>query len=290
MGPYGSGARWHYTIAIEHGDVALARWCLAHGANPTSVPARDSRLSKRTLYEDALVWGQTEIAQLLAQHGAARSELNADDAFMAAARRGDLASARKLAAQMPELAKANHVVHAAARENRAAMLQLLLELGASPDVAGPNNERPLHQAAYAGAEDTTRVLLDAGAEVDSRETRFGGTPLGWAVHADRAGTIALLAERSRDIWNHVYAGNVARVRAVLDAEPALVNATHGADGETPLMWYPSDDARALEIARICVTHGVDLSARNGAGEGLVAIAERRALYDTARFLREHGAA
>src|SRR5205085_4417833 len=57
MGPYGSGARWHYWIAIEQGDVELARWCLSHGAGPGAKPATDPRHSKRTLYEDALLWG-----------------------------------------------------------------------------------------------------------------------------------------------------------------------------------------------------------------------------------------
>jgi hypothetical protein len=38
QGGYGSGARWHLWVAIQHNDPELAEWCLTHGAGPNSGP------------------------------------------------------------------------------------------------------------------------------------------------------------------------------------------------------------------------------------------------------------
>ena len=71
MGGYGSGARWHLDIAVEHNDLSLAEWCLTHGANPNAAPGPQRRNRQRSLYEEALVRGHVEMAELLVRHGAA---------------------------------------------------------------------------------------------------------------------------------------------------------------------------------------------------------------------------
>jgi hypothetical protein len=42
----------------------------------------------------------------------------------------------------------------------------------------------LHHAVWSGSLDTVKVLIDAGANVDIRDTAYQGTPLGWAEHAE----------------------------------------------------------------------------------------------------------
>jgi hypothetical protein len=77
MGGYGSGAHWHLAIAIEHNDLALARWCLAHGANPNATPARGYDGETLLMYlppddeEKAMA-----VAELLLAHGAPKVEAN----------------------------------------------------------------------------------------------------------------------------------------------------------------------------------------------------------------------
>lgn len=71
MGGYGTGARWHLRIAVEHDDLELAEWCLTHGADPNAAPERDERFPQRSLYELALLQGRTAMAELLSRHGAA---------------------------------------------------------------------------------------------------------------------------------------------------------------------------------------------------------------------------
>jgi uncharacterized protein len=285
MGNYGSGARWHLWIAIEHGSIDLARWCLEHGASANAAPAADPRFSKRTLYEDALLFDRPQIAQLLAEHGAVPGELHGEDAFVAACRRRDAQSVRGIAAEHPEYVRSPKTMLAAAEKNRTDVIELLLELGASADVEGEHGERPLHAAAYAGAREATALLLSRTSDVDATETRYSTTPLGWAVYAGRQGTIDLLAARSRDVWNLVYIGDVARLRTVLEDDPSRAMGIHPADGETPLMWLPNDDARATEIVQLLLRCGADPSARDSNGRTAAETAERRGLDSAAAALR-----
>ena len=41
---------------------------------------------------------------------------------------------------------------------------------------------PLHHAVCSGSLETVQVLVDAGAELDTKDSAWGGTPLGWAEH------------------------------------------------------------------------------------------------------------
>src|SRR6185503_13043870 len=103
-GGYGTGARWFLEIAVEHNDVALAEWCLAHGANPNTAPGAQRRNRQRPLYEDAIFRGHTEVAELLVRHGATRSSmaLNPIQTLVAACLRGDKAAIRDEIAKHPE--------------------------------------------------------------------------------------------------------------------------------------------------------------------------------------------
>jgi ankyrin repeat protein len=285
MGRYGSGARWHYWIAIEHDDLPLATWCAEHGATPNAAPADDPRFSKRSLYQDALFFDRPAIADLLARHGATRAPLTGEDAFLAACRRGDRAEAARLVAADSHVLISTRALEAAARENRANMLALLMELGADPNATDVHAPTALHTAAYHGSVDAAKFLIERGAQVDAVEMAYQATPLGWAIHAGRRDTIALLARHSRDVHNLVYSGNLARVRAVLDESPELVAKRSSRDDETPLMWLPNDDARAAELAQLLIDHGADPGATNRSGKSAAAIAEQRQLDRAANVIR-----
>jgi peptide-methionine (S)-S-oxide reductase len=41
---------------------------------------------------------------------------------------------------------------------------------------------PLHHAVCSGSLEAVQVLVDAGAKLDTKDTAWGGTPLGWAEH------------------------------------------------------------------------------------------------------------
>lgn len=287
MGGYGNGARWHLDIAIRRHDLPLAAWCLAHGADPNAAPARSTMFPQYSLYETAVRAGATEIAALLAQHGATVVPVRLDPvaALASAAMRLDRGEVARLLAAEPRLAAAPHPMLHAAEANRADVVAVLLDAGMSPEVEDRRGFRPLHAAAYRNALDVAQLLLARGAEVDPVERAHGGTPLGHAVYAGHEPMIDLLAARSRDLGRLVVTGRVERVRAVLAEQPERVRARPGV--ASPLLWLPTDhEARAIEIARLLLEHGADPGARTEEGQTAAERAESVGMYDLARVLRD----
>jgi hypothetical protein len=77
----------------------------------------------------------------------------------------------------------------AALNGKAEAVGLALELGADRDAPSADlyaHGTPLHHAVYSGSAAAVRVLVEAGAELNRRDTVYGGTPLGWAEHGKQA--------------------------------------------------------------------------------------------------------
>jgi len=288
MGNYGNGARWHLDIALEHDDLELAAWCLDHGADPNAAPATDRRFPRGSLLEEALKRSSLAIARLLEQHGAKMPEdiaMAPLEHFTAAAVRLHRPEAVAFARSHPEVLRSATALHLAAERNRADVVRLLLELGVPPSLSHPeqSGEHALHTAAYWGSVEVAKLLIAHGAEVDPRESRFGATPLGFAVWAERPGMIELLGTVSRDVWNLSFTGQVARLRELLEAEPALARSAH-ADGETPIMRLTPDEPKAMEIVRLFLAHGADAAARNADGRTAADLATLRGMNEVASLL------
>ncbi|HEU4628481.1 MAG TPA: ankyrin repeat domain-containing protein [Gemmatimonadaceae bacterium] len=286
MGPYGSGARWHLQIALDHDDLALADWVLAHGASPNAAPARDPRLPQRSLHEEAVRRGQTALAELLVRHGATPSGAVADDesAFVAACLHLDRDEAARLARAHPEYLRRITAVVAAARQDRAEVMQLLLDLGMSTEVEDGERRRPLHIAAMRDAPRMAALLIARGAGIDPVEATWHNTPLDFAVYHQLPRIIELLAPHSRDVWNLAFTGHVARLREVLAAAPELARVANANDA-TPLYWLPDDEARAAEVVALFLAHGADPATRRKDGATAADVASRRGLDAAAALLR-----
>ena len=290
MGGYGTGARYLLENAIKKGDVALVEWLLSHGANPNAAPARDPRWSMRSLYEEAVHRGATEIAELLARHGAMRTEIvrSAEDAFADACFRLDRAAAERMVAEHPEWRRSPRVMRMAAHRDRADVVALLLDLGVSPDVPDPSDgqQRPLHVAASAEALQVMELLIARGAEIDAKETNWGASPIGIASWGRRMRSLERLSQVSRNAWVLAREGYVERLREVLAEDPSRARATYG-DGESLLTGLPDDEATAAEITRLLLAHGADPSLRNRKSETAADRAERRGLAEAAALMRAH---
>ncbi|MBC7789204.1 MAG: ankyrin repeat domain-containing protein [Anaerolineae bacterium] len=286
MGGYGNGARWHLGIAVKKNDIKLAEWLLAHGADPNAAPPRDERLSKRTLHEDALRAGFTEIADALVRYGATpvAVELTGEEDFAAACFKADREKAMALFERHPEYLSSPVVMLAAAKHDRVDVVAFLLDLGMSPEVEDGQRQRPLHVAAYAGSLAVAKLLIDRGAEVDPVELQWNNTPLDFAVYAQNARMIDLISVYSRDIWNLTFTGNAERLREVLAAQTDLAK-VKSRSGETPLMWLPEDEDRAIEIAGLLITNGADPALRSTKGMSAADFASRRGLDEVAELLR-----
>lgn len=66
---------------------------------------------------------------------------------------------------------------------RTAVVEFLLRNGVAVDTKLQHGETGLHWAAYGAHPDIVRLLIERGAPLDETESRFGGTPLDWALHA-----------------------------------------------------------------------------------------------------------
>jgi uncharacterized protein len=286
MGGHTYGARYLLSIAVVKNDLKLAEWLLAHGANPNAPPPSHPNRSKHTLHEEALRQGFTGMADLLEHFGATPSApivLEGEDMFTAACFRLDREEAQALLAEHPEYLLSPTAMFAAVRQDRADVVGFLLDLGMSIEIEDEHKQRPLHVAASHDALRVAALLIEGGAEIDSKESNWGATPLGIANYGQKTRMIELLGRVSRDVWELTYSGQVELLRELLDSEPALAKVR--GENETPLMWLPDDEARAVEIVKLLLAHGADPTIMNKEGMTAADCAEKRGLYDVAELLR-----
>ncbi|HLI61444.1 MAG TPA: ankyrin repeat domain-containing protein [Solirubrobacteraceae bacterium] len=166
--------------AVRQGDADAVAILLAAGADPDAAGADD-----RSARRQALTMGVTATVELLGRAGD-----DPVDRLLEAIATGDADAARSLAGAVPglvdRLEPSDHeaLVEAAERGNIASV-RLMLELGfpidARRQATDDDGATALHAAAYAGAADTVALLLDHGAEVTSRDTRWASQPLDWAL-------------------------------------------------------------------------------------------------------------
>jgi ankyrin repeat protein len=285
MGHYGSGARFVLETAIKKRNMPLAEWALARGANPNTAPARDKRFPKHSLYELAVLEDLPEMAELLAKHGASRSAPVLDEParFLDAVLHGDRARARALLDAHPEYRESPAAMFEAARRDHPDALALLLDLGFSIEIQDPTGKRTLHEAAVNNSLRAAAFLIERGAEIDPRESTWGGTPISWAGHGDKQDMVRFLSAYSRYIWTLCFRGYVDRVRTILAKDPSLARVSTP-NGITPLWWLPDDDAAALEIVELLLAAGADPSKKNKDGTTAADWARRRGMHDVAARL------
>jgi ankyrin repeat protein len=165
--------------AAAHASLSVVAALLGAGADPS---AGEDGVSALRL---AVRAGRTDTAARLRAAGAA-DDVTDVDRFIGACIAGDRPSAEGILAGHPDLpgrltGQDRAVIVDAAGSCPAGTIALMLDLGFSPHTRNDSGEQPLHSAAYHGNAAVVQLLLDAGADVDARDTRFDGTPLGFAT-------------------------------------------------------------------------------------------------------------
>jgi ankyrin repeat protein len=270
--------------AVDANHLRRAEWLLDRGADPNSVNA----YSGRPHFEDAQIHGFQEMTALLVRRGARPVPLAGRSAAQAALMRLDRDEAARFAAAHPDLLKSGHLFIAAVGSPQA--LRLLLDLGADVNARCGDGSTPLHWAAHADVADAARLLIEHGAEIDIRDSKYNSTPLGWAVFLKKPAVVELLAPLSRDMFALASGGLTERLRAVLREEKSLANAQLDAQPGrvTPLLCLPDDEDMAAEVASILLEAGADPLLGRREGLDAEAFARRRGLVDAADTIAEAG--
>ena len=183
-----------------------------------------------------------------------------------------------------------------AETNPAGVIRLLLAGGLHPDAADDDGERPLHLAAAAGDGFALQALLDAGADVGTRNFA-GQTPLDAALDADAPALAETLAQHggrtARNVGDLGFAaaferaadavanGDVDALRGLLRERPALATARSQRPHRCTLLnylgangfedWRQRTPANAVEVIDTLIAAGADPNAvchtyRGGPGE------------------------
>jgi ankyrin repeat protein len=187
--------------AVRQGHSDAVAILLAAGADPDAA-GPDGRSARR----QALTMGIAPIGLL------GRSRGDPADRLLEAIAIGDVEAARSLTRAVPglvdRLAPADHeALVEAAERGKVSSVRLMLELGfpidAHREITDSDGATALHAAAWAGSAETVALLLDHGADLHARDSRWQSEPLEWALvgsgeapeHApspDWVATVALL--------------------------------------------------------------------------------------------------
>jgi ankyrin repeat protein len=166
---------------------ALAEVLLDHGA-ALEGPGSEWQSDLVT----ALAFGYLETARTLARRGAPTEHV------VPAAGLGRLDDTARLLPAADGHAR-QVALALAAQHGHAEVVRLLLDAGEDPNRYNPegyhSHSTPLHQAVCSNQADVVRLLVERGARLDIKDTLYGGTPLGWAIHCGQTAIAEYLRAR-----------------------------------------------------------------------------------------------
>jgi ankyrin repeat protein len=151
-------------------------------------------------------------------------------------------------------------LHFAAFRGYAALAGALLDRGAAIDTPDHDGRSPLELAAWEGGAEVLRLLLERGADVSA----FGAKALYAAAEhfaADRC-NLLLATGAEPDIHTAIMLGMPDTVRALLDADPSLLNA-RDKRGRTPMDVAAEWNNPA--IAELLIAWGAEVNLVQAAG-------------------------
>jgi ankyrin repeat protein len=254
--------------------------------------------SRLTALDQAALLGEMEMANVLLERGA-KVRL---PAAVALRRARDVES---LLARDPGSLKgggrwANLIVRASECSS-GEVVEALIAAGAevnvhdepSTAVDSTSGFTPLHAAAWHGNLGAIETLMRHGADVTVRETKWHGTPAGWADYAGHKEARDLILRWPIDIIEAIQYGPTERIGPILEEEPDALNTPfseyglfplHAEAWQTPLAYAVAHGR--TEIVRLLLERGADATLRSPSGDTLYEIALKADQVEVAGILAE----
>jgi len=261
--------------AAANGHLRRLTCLLEHGADPNARSIYDGK----SCWQAATIVGRTDLAELLAKHGARTEPLEGVDAFVSACNLGDRERAAALLDGHPEYLEHSDPLIDAASHGRRDAVAIMLALGFDPNRPGRHGHLPLHNACK--DRPISELLLAHGA--DPRARVYGGTAAGWARHANAPEMARFFAEHSRDLLDAVLAGHVALATGLLREDPSRIR-ERNPRGATALHLLPDDPELARALVELLLAHGIDTTAVDRDGRTAAASLEAEGLDELADLL------
>jgi ankyrin repeat protein len=131
----------------------------------------------------AVRFGRDDVAELLHEHGAI-DDVTDSDRFIGACAQADRTAAERLK-DVPLTGQDPSMMVFFAELGMTGAVELMLDFGFPIDMRRHGDgATALHAAAYAGSLDLVRLLVERGADVELRDTRWHATPMRWAEVGD----------------------------------------------------------------------------------------------------------
>ncbi|EXK24138.1 hypothetical protein FOMG_19122 [Fusarium oxysporum f. sp. melonis 26406] len=153
-------------------------------------------------------------------------------------------------------------------------------------------------ASYYGHRVIVKQLLEKGAEIEAKDSEYGGTPLSWAAGNGHKATVKLLLEKgagveSKDefgrtpLWWAAGNGHEAVVKLLLE-KGAGVESKDKIYGQTPLSRATENGHEAV-VKMLVATEGIDVGSKDKYGRTPLRQAARNWYKATVKLLLEKGA-
>ena len=141
----------------------------------------------------------------------------------------------------------------------------------------PEHFTALMIASYFGLEGVVKLLLaQEGVDVDSKDSRYGQTPLSWAAENGHEAVVKLLLAADGVVDSKDAIGQTPLSRAAENGHEAVVKLLLAADdvdvdskddifGQTPLSWA-ADKGREAVVKLLLAADGVDVDSKDAIGQ------------------------